>query len=76
MWIRSQDKTKLIKIDSVIYGQFNCAHSIRTYIDNSDVILGIYKSKERCIEIINEIQEMIRSISVGQVTMVFEMPKE
>ena len=62
LWIRSQDKTKLIKISFIEYGEYNDIHFINGFstngVDNYD--LGIYKSKERALEVLDEIQKILK----------------
>lgn len=64
MWIRSQDKTVLVKVfdfrvdcciglDGEYYIQGNLDSNYDSYI------LGTYKSKERAIEVLDEIQTCI-----------------
>ena len=57
MWIRSQDKKTLVKADKLIigYDKDEKVYEIHNVYDS----LGIYKSKERAIEVLDEIQERI-----------------
>ena len=60
VWVRSQSKTKLVSVKSVSYNNY-CPmdkhhHGI---LGNGLDVLGEYKSKERCLEIIDEIQSML-----------------
>lgn len=61
LWIRSQDKKRLIKINSLEYVEYQDVHSINGYyineVDNYD--LGVYKSKKRALEVLDEIQSKI-----------------
>lgn len=71
MYIRSQDKEELVKFSRL---SINCS-SNGYYISVPDVSsyhsIGDYKSKERCIEILDELQTAIdRGLST------FNMPKE
>ncbi len=74
LWIRSQDKDILVKVDSLliddnnndIYTQCWVGVNLETYT------LGKYKSKERALEVLDEIQEKILKIE----ECVYEMPKE
>lgn len=86
LWIRSQDKDILVKVDSLliddnnndIYTQCWVGVNLETYT------LGKYKTKERALEILDEIQEKI--LRIGEVSLmvnpllieecVYEMPKE
>lgn len=69
MWIRSQDKTVLVKVfdfrvdcciglDGENYIQGNLDSNYDSYI------LGTYKSKERAIEVLDEIQRKIQLTNI------------
>lgn len=58
LWIRSQDRESLTKISNIQYSFVNKCHFIGTYYDNLK-ILGKYKTKERALEVLDEIQNMI-----------------
>lgn len=58
LWIRSQDKEKLLKVNDIaiemnmIYGYFD---------KNTEYeLLGQYKSKERALEVLDEINEILQ----------------
>ena len=60
LWIRSQDKQMLTKVD-YLYLEVNDKREIlggNSYMFNKS--LGIYNSKERALEILNEIQNWIK----------------
>ena len=63
LWIRSQDKTRLVKVCSLGYGEHNEIHYINGYcvneVDNYD--LGTYKTKERALEVLDEIHGCIQT---------------
>lgn len=72
LWIRSKDKKELIRTNriyqfaGVIYAEAK-----------EEVELGNYKTRERALEILNEIQDLINDISDGKmVGCVYEMPEE
>ena len=76
LWIRSQDKRILQKVDS-IYLNANydnrriCTNDSRDY--ESD--LGEYKTKERALEVLDEIQDIL--IDYEKMSrVVYQMPKE
>lgn len=79
LWIRSQNKEELVKIGHIYcyegydpfdeYGGFT-VHEI--WANKEEIELGRYKTKERCIEIIDEIQSLL----VRNDKVVYEMPKE
>lgn len=66
LWIRSQDKTRLIKVSNVqytyrkgdLYSDVRGKHYIGTYYDNLE-ILGKYATKERALEVLDEIHKCI-----------------
>lgn len=67
LWIRSQDKTRLIKVSNVqytyrkgdLYSDVRGKHYIGTYYDNLE-ILGEYATKERTLEVLDEIQKTLK----------------
>ena len=71
MYIRSQDKKELLEFSRL---SIECSNN-NYYISASDISpyhsMGDYKSKERCIAVLDEIQHFLE---VGAI--IFEMPKE
>lgn len=91
LWIRSQNKTRLVKVCSLGYGEYKEKHYINGYcvneVDNYD--LGIYKSKERALEVLDDIESLlwgnsrikglVKSIGIRSENtklLIYEMPKE
>ena len=92
LWIRSQDKTRLVKVCSLEYGEYNEIYYINGYcvneIDNYD--LGTYKTKERALEVLDEIQKYLEKMGTNEMLTneagiingikhygkVYQMPKE
>ena len=88
LWIRSQDKERLMKINSLNYVEYNDNYVINGYgtneCDNYD--LGLYKTKERALEVLDEIQTQIVILNyqyihrgehfIATESNVYEMPKE
>jgi hypothetical protein len=80
LWIRNQDKTRLVKVCSLEYGEYNETHYINGYcvneVDNYD--LGTYKTKERALEVLDEIQRHLVVINDKNDNLfyVYEMPEE
>lgn len=56
LWIRSQDKRILQKVDNIFLDANYEDKRISTY-DGESIELGTYKTKERAIEVLDEIQE-------------------
>lgn len=62
MWIRSQDKMKLIKTDNLIIG-YDDKGDMNCIVANNLYNLGTYKSKKRAIEVLDEIQYKIQCLN-------------
>ncbi len=90
LWIRSQDKEALIKVDKIFYWN-TCPEMPNTgkhYLGNKEWVgnadytkLGEYNTKERAIEVLDEIQEKMYNLSScnyhnGYYSRLYEMPKE
>lgn len=84
LWVRSQDKTNLVKIRQISLNYQNNKQIIANYIPdfypNSGEyyeFLGVYKTKERAIEILDEIQDLLQNAYVGNANrIVYQMPAE
>lgn len=74
--MRSQDKRILQKVDNIFLDANYEDKRISTY-DGDNVELGIYKTKERAIEVLDEIQDLLQNAYVGNVDrIVYQMPKK
>ena len=61
LWIRSQNKEDLIKAGHIyIQDEF-----IRV-ADKENIIIGVYKSKERALEVLDEIQNILKPIIINK----------
>lgn len=68
LWIRSQDREKLLKVDGLQYQ--NCKLEENVSVETNAIlgfygsfendILGEYKTKERALEVLNEIQNILK----------------
>ena len=70
LWIRSQDKKNLVKIRQISLNYQNNKQIIANYMpelyENSGgyyELLGTYKTKERALEVLDEIEERIMLIN-------------
>jgi hypothetical protein len=84
MWVRTQDRTGLIEAKSIRYHGY-CDHH---YIHSHDLIIGEYATKERALQVLDEIQRAIQENEVtyvsqaqyhvehSKIATVYEMPKE
>ena len=69
LWVRSQDKEKLLKINGIQYQNCKLVENetveanilIGFYSSYENEILGEYNTKERAIEILDEIQDELIS---------------
>lgn len=59
LWVRSQDKRILQKVDNIFLDANYENKRISTY-DGDNIELGTYKTKERAIEILDEIQSLLQ----------------
>ena len=70
MWIRSQDKEKLIKVNYIrVYKEI-----IRGFNTANDVLLGDYSTEEKALKVMDIIEKEIR-LDTYQ-TRVFQMPQD
>ena len=84
LWVRSQDKTNLVKIRQISLNYQNNKQIIANYIPdfypNSGEyyeLLGTYKTKERALEVLDEIQDLLQNAYVGGSNrIVYQMPKD
>ena len=62
LWIRSQDRTKLVKADNISYMDTaeDYERKVHSLWNDCKGILGIYKTKERALEVLDEIQEILK----------------
>ncbi len=76
LWVRSQDKRILQKVDNIFLDANYENKRISTY-DGDNVELGTYKTKERAIEVLDEIQDLLQNAYVGSLNrIVYQMPAE
>ena len=93
LWIRNQDKERLIKVEN-LYIEFN--GDTNPKVDSHRIVtdkfinLGIYKSKERALEVLDDIEQLLMFTqgtgfsdfngnalyNVNNNLAVYEMPKE
>ena len=60
LWIRSQDKETLIKIDRLDVDGNKIQANFKSHFSGCDyVILGTYESNDRALEVLDEIQNIL-----------------
>lgn len=77
LWIISQNKELLMKCVEIRYNQKGDDHSILSYDTRGDYrILGKYKTKERALEVLDEIRYLLQNAYVGNSNrLVYQIPK-
>lgn len=79
LWVRTQDKDKLVKIEYVQYvegydpiDEYDGFTTNEIWANEEEVELGQYKTKERCLEIIDEIQKLLLSANPKEAFMLLK----
>ena len=79
LWIRSQDKLKLVKVNYV-YAIENKINSFSIYGETIDSapIIGRYETKERALEVLDEIQKLLKTAELNDDinVIVYQIPKD
>lgn len=83
LWVHSQDKMNLVKVRQVSVNYQNNKQIIANYTpelyENSGEyyeLLGTYKTKERALEVLDEIQDLLQNAYVGNANrIVYQMPE-
>lgn len=84
LWIRSQDGILLEKAEAIKIANYDGTIGI---VINNDYVFGEYKTKERAIEVLDEIQEAKLGnfhyrcnsnvkVSSKEDTIIYQMPKD
>lgn len=90
LWIRTQNKIKLTKVNDIQIDKVSDGFQIINYSENNYVIiLGLYKTKERALEVLDEIENKFLLdiensnykcadliIKAYMLPKIYEMPKE
>ena len=74
LWIRSQDRTFLRKVNTIGIVEGRDFWSID---ENLTVSFGKYKTKERALEVLDEIQDLLQNAYIENANrIVYQMPKD
>ena len=89
LWIRSQNKDNLVKVEKIelLYDYLCCDDIQLVHVDSNKARLGSYATKERALEVLDEIQEAKLGnfhyrcpsnvkVSNKEDTIVYMMPEE
>ena len=72
LWVRSQDRIKLIKVDEV---KIETVKGGNTFIYSHATDLGTYTTRERALEVLDEIQKILIDYSKMS-RVVYQMPED
>lgn len=85
LWIRNQDRENIIKVELLEIDEREEDCRIITIFQNKGAILGTYKTKERALEVLDEIQRTISKMLINKYddgyklqaidTYIYEMPE-
>ena len=75
IWIRSQDREMLIKVSEFNIKQQRFDDMRKHEIWFGKSFLGVYATKERCLEVLDEIEKAIEESNIKG-RQVYQMPKE
>ena len=80
LWVRSQDKMDIMKVESLHIDEiptFDDVNIICYASGNKYSNIGNYKNKKRALEVLDEIEDLMRSLCDSNLKMIrYEMPKE
>ena len=79
MWIRTQNKEDLIKCQKIsIIGPGKDVYLLVELTNDNYIELGIYKSRERALEVLDEIQKLLIALPRTEIPfndIVYQMPE-
>lgn len=73
LWIRSQDKTTLIRSYEIYISEQQNTYLIRA--KRTSHILGSYSTIERALEVLDEIQQYISLPNIDNSAYIYQMPE-
>ena len=88
LWIRSQNKTILSKVHDLVIREDRNENNKTNYFIVDTYTLGIYKTKERALEVLDEIHQRLLDLQTLEIdascwktikrniNCVYEMPEE
>lgn len=76
LWIRSQDRRILQKVDNIFLNANYENKRICSLVDDYEVELATYKSKERALEVLYEIQKYMLLPNPDGSAYVYQMPEK
>lgn len=59
LWVRSISKKFLLKVDNILVVEAENKHCLYTLSHDEEIELGEYETKERALEVLDEIQKLL-----------------
>ena len=59
LWVRSISKRILLKVDNILVVETENKHCLYTLSHDEEIELGEYETKERALEVLDEIQKLL-----------------
>ena len=59
LWVRSISKRILLKVDNILVVEAENKHCLYTLSHDEEIELGEYETKERALEVLDEIQKLL-----------------
>ena len=78
LWVRSQDRKHLMKCEAIMYEETGTGYGLRTFTKNYDFNIATYKTRERALEILDEIQKLLKTAELNNDinTIFYQMPEK
>ena len=88
LWIRSQDREKLCKVHDLVIRENHSGYGDIDYVIQDTYTMGTYKTKERALEVMDEIENALLNKWANNVkyeehyddekpsSLVYKMPEE
>lgn len=68
LWIRSQDRKHLMKCEAIMYEKTGTGYGLIGFTKNYDFNIATYKTKERTLEVLDEIHQRLINIQCLELT--------
>ena len=82
LWIRSQNREDLIKVDRLAVNDNRIEANFKLFYGGcDDLVIGVYETNERALEVLDEIHKLIKNASNSSnmmfpTTLCYNMPEE
>lgn len=84
LWIRSQDKTDLFKVNRLKIREHSFENGLKEYyiLNNNSIsdVVGIYSTEERALEVLNKISKLVENAmyhtQLNNEVLFYQMPEK